>query len=263
MSHPGDALLTAPKARAPVATARSNAGTPGRRSSSPARNEDGQYRPIEAQRQAPARSPPPGQCPAGPDRGPGSFKNPWSSAAPRAPASRAGGRRSAVFCGLALAGEQVEQLADGGLLDGPGQREAGLDLVAVAAAALVPGHVAGAGRLRVDGTAGSRVVRLGWFQTMPAGLLTATARAGRTDLLTVPPHTAEPAARAAMEQAAQAGNRTRTPALLAAITTAAIPGRPGGTPAGAAPDSTQLSTWEWDGGQDGTRSQRAATSAAI
>ena len=30
-------------------------------------------------------------------------------------------------------------------------------------------------RLRVDGPAGSRVVRLGWFGTMPAGLLTATA----------------------------------------------------------------------------------------
>jgi hypothetical protein len=81
-------------------------------------------------------------------------------------------------------------------------------------------------RLRVDGPAGSRVVRLGWFETMPAGLLTATARTGRTDLLTVPPHTGEPAAWAAMDQAAQAGNRTRTPALLAAITTAAIPGPP-------------------------------------
>jgi hypothetical protein len=101
-------------------------------------------------------------------------------------------------------------------------------------------------------------VRLGWFETMPAGLLTATARAGRTDLLTVPPHTGEPAARAAMDQAAQAGNRTRTPALLAAI-----PGRPpAATPAGTTPDSIQLSTWEWEGGQDGARSQRAATSAA-
>ena len=99
---------------------------------------------------------------------------------------------------------------------------------------------------------GSRVVRLGWFETMPAGLLTATARAGRTDLLTVPPHTGEPAARAAMDQAAQAGNRTRTPALLAAITTAAIPGRPpAATPAGTTPDGIQLSTWEWEGGQDG------------
>jgi Family of unknown function (DUF5994) len=64
-------------------------------------------------------------------------------------------------------------------------------------------------RLRVDGPAGSRVVRLGWFQTMPAGLVTAIARAGRTDLLTVPPHADEPAARATMDQAAQAGNRTR------------------------------------------------------
>jgi hypothetical protein len=83
------------------------------------------------------------------------------------------------------------------------------------------------------------------------------------DKLTVPPHTAGPAARAAMDQAAQAGNRTRAPALLAAIATAAIPGRPGGTPAGATPDSIQLSTWEWEGGQGGARWRPAATSAAI
>jgi Family of unknown function (DUF5994) len=52
-------------------------------------------------------------------------------------------------------------------------------------------------RLRVDGPAGRRVVRLGWLETMPAGLLTATAGAGRTGLLTVPAHAGEPAARAA------------------------------------------------------------------
>ena len=113
-------------------------------------------------------------------------------------------------------------------------------------------------RLRVDGPAGSRVVRLGWFETMPAGLLIATARAGRTDLLTIPPRTREPEAWAAMEQAAQAGNRTRTPALLAAITT-------GGPPADTTPDSIQLSTWEWEGGQHsgprppGTRLAAAAS----
>jgi hypothetical protein len=78
-------------------------------------------------------------------------------------------------------------------------------------------------RLRVDGPAGSRVVRLGWFETMPAGLLIAIARAGRTDLLTVPPHTGEPAARAAMEQAAEADNRTPTPDLLAVTAAAAGP----------------------------------------
>ena len=58
-------------------------------------------------------------------------------------------------------------------------------------------------RLRVDGPAGSRLIRLGWFETMPAGLLTAISRTGRTDLLTIPPDTPEPAARVAMEQAAQ------------------------------------------------------------
>jgi hypothetical protein len=104
-------------------------------------------------------------------------------------------------------------------------------------------------RLRVDDPAGIRTVRLGWFETMPAGLLTATARSGRTDLLTIPPHTSEPAARAAMNQAAQPGNRTHTPALLA-TTTAGHPGPPGSQPStGKAPPSTQLGTWEWEGGQ--------------
>ena len=55
---------------------------------------------------------------------------------------------SAVLCGVALAGEEVEQFADGGLRAGwLGQREVGLDLVAVAAAVLVLGHVAGTRRL--------------------------------------------------------------------------------------------------------------------
>jgi uncharacterized protein DUF5994 len=99
-------------------------------------------------------------------------------------------------------------------------------------------------RLRVDTPDGSHVVRLGWFETMPAGLLTATAEDGRTDLLTVPPHTSEPAAQAAMDQAAEPANRTHTPALLASI-----PAGPGaGTRAATAPEGTELSIWEWEGG---------------
>ena len=79
-------------------------------------------------------------------------------------------------------------------------------------------------RLRVDGPAGSRVVRLGWFATMPAGLLTAiTASHERTDLVTIPPHTSERDAWAAMTQAAQAGNRDHAPTILAAIRAAASP----------------------------------------
>jgi hypothetical protein len=79
-------------------------------------------------------------------------------------------------------------------------------------------------RLRVDGPAGSRVVRLGWFATMPAGLLTAVSASGqRTDLVTIPPHTGEQDARAAMEQAVQAGNRDHAPAILAALRAAASP----------------------------------------
>jgi Family of unknown function (DUF5994) len=79
-------------------------------------------------------------------------------------------------------------------------------------------------RLRVDGPAGSRVVRLGWFATMPAGLLTAVSASDeRTDLVTIPPHTSEQDARAAMEQAVQVGNRDHAPAILAALRAAASP----------------------------------------
>jgi hypothetical protein len=72
-------------------------------------------------------------------------------------------------------------------------------------------------RLRVDGPAGRRVLRLGWFAAMPAGLLTAIYADGRrTDLLIVPPDTGEQAAQAAMGQAAQPGYRSPAPALPAA-----------------------------------------------
>jgi hypothetical protein len=88
-------------------------------------------------------------------------------------------------------------------------------------------------RLKVDSPAGSRVVRLGWFATMPTGLITAIPAAGeRTDLVTIPPGTGEREAVAAMEQAAQAGNRDHAPAILAAI---AAPG----TVAGEVPEHTR------------------------
>jgi hypothetical protein len=97
-------------------------------------------------------------------------------------------------------------------------------------------------RLQVGG-AGSRVVRLGWFAGMPAGLLTAISASGeRTDLVTIPPHTSEQGASAAMEQAARAGNREHAPAILAAITAAV------GTPIRKEAGSMQLGVWEWEGG---------------
>ena len=125
--------------------------------------------------------------------------------------------------------------------------------------ARLSGWDASAGRLRVDGPAGSHTVRLGWYETMPAGLLTATARAGRTDLLTVPPQTSEAAAWAAMDQAAQAGNRTHAPALLAGITTAISHAHPAARiPATRAPDDIEVSTWEWEGGHDSARREPLA-----
>jgi hypothetical protein len=73
-------------------------------------------------------------------------------------------------------------------------------------------------RVQVGGPAGSRVVRLGWFASMPAGLLTAIFASGqRTDLVTIPPRTADRDAAAAMDQAAQAANMERAPAILAAV----------------------------------------------
>jgi Family of unknown function (DUF5994) len=102
-------------------------------------------------------------------------------------------------------------------------------------------------RLQVGGPAGRRAVRIGWFATMPAGLLIATsARGQRTDLLTVPSDSSDQAARAAMDQAARAGNRTHAPALLAAVTR---PARRARAATGTASASTELGTWEWEGGQ--------------
>lgn len=73
-------------------------------------------------------------------------------------------------------------------------------------------------RLRVDGPEGSRVVRLGWFDTMPDGLLTALSAGGqRTGLVTVAARASQREALAAMEQAARAGNREHAPALIAAV----------------------------------------------
>jgi Family of unknown function (DUF5994) len=68
------------------------------------------------------------------------------------------------------------------------------------------------------GPDGRRVVKLGWFATMPGGLLTAfSARGDRTDLVTIPPDSGEQAATAALDQAARSGNREHAPAILGAL----------------------------------------------
>jgi hypothetical protein len=80
-------------------------------------------------------------------------------------------------------------------------------------------------RLVVSGPKGNRVVKLGWFDTMPDGLLTAIAVSGdRTDLVTIPADTGEQAAVAAMQQASKDGNREHAPAILAGLKTAAAGG---------------------------------------
>ncbi|MFI0446991.1 DUF5994 family protein [Actinomadura sp. 6N118] len=98
-------------------------------------------------------------------------------------------------------------------------------------------------RLRVDGPADTRVVRLSWFDTLPAGLLTAIYADGRrVDLLTVPASTGHAAASAAMELAAHTTNHLRTPELLAALTTPARQD-PAGT------ETASQSAWESEGGR--------------
>jgi hypothetical protein len=82
----------------------------------------------------------------------------------------------------------------------------------------------GGGPPGMNSPAAGRVLRLGWFDSLPAGLLTATCADGRRiDLLTVPSHTSDTAAWAAMEHAADPGNRIHTQDLVSAATTPARP----------------------------------------
>jgi hypothetical protein len=90
--------------------------------------------------------------------------------------------------------------------------------------------------------AAGRVVKLGWFTSQPAGLLTALCgSSGRVDLLVVPAGTAEADALAAMDLAAQAGNLIHAPDILAAV--AGYPAPPEETEPGLAvrePEGGQL-----------------------
>ncbi|GAA1659572.1 DUF5994 family protein [Fodinicola feengrottensis] len=85
-------------------------------------------------------------------------------------------------------------------------------------------------RMTVDG----RVIRLGWFTSGPAGLLTTTnSGRDRVDLLVVPPTLSKAAAAAAMAAASDPTNTLRTPEILAAVNTT---------------DPAALDRWESDGG---------------
>jgi hypothetical protein len=117
-------------------------------------------------------------------------------------------------------------------------------------------------RLPIDDGAAGRVLRLGWFDSMPAGLLTATCADGRRiDLLTVPSHTSEPAAWAAMEHAADPGNRMHTPELVTATTTSACPAAE--TDDLAAGISTSENTWESEGGRLGSPTHQRASQPGV
>lgn len=99
-------------------------------------------------------------------------------------------------------------------------------------------------RLDVDDPDDPREIRLGWFDSLPAGLLTAIHADGRRiDLLTVPAATGHTAAQAALEMAAHPANHLPAPDLLAALTAPADPQDPAWT------ESADQSAWETEGGR--------------
>jgi hypothetical protein len=99
-----------------------------------------------------------------------------------------------------------------------------------------------------DGAAAGRVVRLGWFDSAPTGLLTALCADGRrVDLVTVPAHVHHAAAAATMELAADPGNHIHTPELLAALGLTTTPvQQPVVRPEA---DTAPQDTWESEGGR--------------
>jgi len=64
-----------------------------------------------------------------------------------------------------------------------------------------------------------RAVRLGWYESQPAGLVTVISEFGRDrfDLLVVPPEASEAAAQTALNAAADVTDKRRVPELLAEI----------------------------------------------
>jgi hypothetical protein len=94
-------------------------------------------------------------------------------------------------------------------------------------------------------TVGLRVVRMAWFASLDPALAIATTDSGdQLDLLVVPPHTAEAAARAAMARAADPTNTMRAPGILAAIP----PGSDRVPVADAGQDADAGSAWDNEGG---------------
>ncbi|SNT55386.1 hypothetical protein SAMN05443665_104369 [Actinomadura meyerae] len=107
-------------------------------------------------------------------------------------------------------------------------------------------------RLRIDGPADTRVVRLSWFDSLPSGLLTAIHADGRrVDLFTVPAATPRDEAEASMELASDPHNVLHTPDLLVAL--ASPPGR--ANRRAGPPDGSECA-WESEGGR--LREQSAA-----
>ena len=98
--------------------------------------------------------------------------------------------------------------------------------------------------LRVNDPDAPQDIPLGWFDGLPAGLLTAIYADGRrVDLLTVPAATGHAAARAALELAAHPANHLPAPDLLAALTVPANPHDPSWT------EPAAQSAWESEGGR--------------
>jgi hypothetical protein len=85
-----------------------------------------------------------------------------------------------------------------------------------------------------------RVVRVGYFTSQPAGLLTAVRGNGdRIDLLIIPPDTAGDLADAAMLMAATAGNLIHAQDIVLAV----------GTPAARVAERAGEAVWDTEGGR--------------
>ena len=101
-------------------------------------------------------------------------------------------------------------------------------------------------RLAADG----RVLRLGWFRTIDAQLLTLTGdlTRPRLDLLVLPPDTTAAIARTAFTAATTAGNDRSASALLADLTTTGVSAVP---PPPRSPADDRTGSWESEAGRAG------------
>jgi hypothetical protein len=118
-----------------------------------------------------------------------------------------------------MVGSQRQLLMRGGGRDDRNTNQSDAVTTAAARVCLVPAR---ADRAVLDGGWWPRstdpVAELGWFASLdPALAVAVTERGDQLDLLVVPPHMGETAARSAMTRAADPTDTTRAPDILASV----------------------------------------------